>query len=207
MRRIALGLVGAALAWTGPGWAQAPTVQPESRNEKLDKKLEAQLAPVIKAWEAGWNQHDAKALSSLFTQDAVMINPGGDVARGPANIEQLLKEAHTGWMKDSQVTTRVVDLDQIVPGVLMVDQEMTITGALDPQGRPLPRIQSHLASVLKKEGGKWKVLHARAYRFQPPPAQAVGGSGESPESTGEPMQTPAPVQEGNPADSPSPPEE
>jgi uncharacterized protein (TIGR02246 family) len=148
-----------------------------ARNPAIDTQLEAQIEPVLNQFDEAWNRHDPVALASMFTDDAVLINPSGRQARGRAEIEQLFRDEQSTAMRETTFTHQLVDVRALTPTIVVVDEEITVTGALDPSGNPLPPMQVHGTMVMKKVGETWKVVDGRPYVFAQPPQLGVGGSG------------------------------
>ena len=191
MRQLVLGMVGAlALA----GAAQAKDARESSpttmRSEALDSDLAQQLKPALKEFEDAWNRHDPKAMAAAFSEDAVLINPSGRLARGHAEIEKLFEDEQRGVMKSTEFSHRLTDVRQIAPGVAFVDEEITITGARDPSGRALPDQHVHGVFLAAKQGGRWQVTEGRPYVFAPSGQRSVAsGAGPSGDSASGPQQS------------------
>ncbi len=205
MRRTIGSLLGALTLFASAAYAGDMSAKASTRNEALDAKAEKKIEPLRKQFEAGWNKHDAKALSAVFTDDAVVINPMGRVARGSSEIQKLFQDEHGGMMKGTNLTAKITDVREIAPGVLFVDQRMSISGINDPSGRMPANQEVHASMVISQKGGAWKVHEARAFAVQPEPEQGVGGAGMTPESTGEPMPAPAPEDQPMEEDKPTSP--
>src|SRR5438874_448023 len=47
-------------------------------------------------WTVAWDKHDPKLLASFWAEDGDLINPWGRHAKGPAEIEKLFTDEHTG---------------------------------------------------------------------------------------------------------------
>jgi uncharacterized protein (TIGR02246 family) len=71
-RRIVLAL--AVLAGLGLGVARADTP-------------EADVKAAYAAWDAAFNQGDAKAVAAFYTEDALFLPGSHDVIKGPAGVE------------------------------------------------------------------------------------------------------------------------
>jgi uncharacterized protein (TIGR02246 family) len=52
------------------------------------KAVEQQLQANEAKWNRAYAEHDAKALASMYADDAALANPGEDLVRGKAAIEQ-----------------------------------------------------------------------------------------------------------------------
>ena len=75
-------VVMSLLQWTLPHMGAA-----QSADEAAIRQVEAQQAEA-------WNQHDAHAYASLFTEDGDMVNVVGWWWKGRSEIERQLTEAH-----------------------------------------------------------------------------------------------------------------
>jgi len=51
--------------------------------------MEGQVKAAYEAWDAAFNQGDAKTVASLYTDDAMLLPPTHDVIEGTAGIEQF----------------------------------------------------------------------------------------------------------------------
>jgi ketosteroid isomerase-like protein len=65
-----VALLGLAMSFALPSFAQQTTADPQLRE---------QLLTLAKKFEDAWNNNDAVALSTLFTEDAVLIEDSGPV--------------------------------------------------------------------------------------------------------------------------------
>jgi uncharacterized protein (TIGR02246 family) len=54
------------------------------------EKDEAAILALERAYDAAWNAGDVRALIGLFTADAVVVNPRGEIARGRVELERVL---------------------------------------------------------------------------------------------------------------------
>ena len=139
--------------------------------EKQPAGPEAAVVKTGEAFFAAWNQHDVKNMVSHWADDATLINPMGRVAHGKAEIEKLFSDEQTGMFKAS--TAKMVEMKvtrQLGPGMALCDGDMTVDGALAPDGSAMPQMKMHLALIMVKKGAVWVLRDARPYAFiQPPP--------------------------------------
>jgi uncharacterized protein (TIGR02246 family) len=174
MTRFALGMVTTlALALAGAALAKDAGHGTAAGSPPLDDRLARQLQPTLKAFEDAWNRHDPDAMAAAFADDAVIINPSGRVARGRAEITQLFEDEHQrGMMKGTRFSQRVTGAREVAPGLVFVDEDMTLSGARDPSGQALPDQHVHGAMlVAKQQDGRWRVIEGRPYLLAP-----AGGS-------------------------------
>jgi ketosteroid isomerase-like protein len=80
MRRLHAALLGVSLCLAGPGTALAADAK---GNVKSD------VTAAYAAWDAAFNQHDAKALARAYEKKAELLPPTHEVANGPAEIEKF----------------------------------------------------------------------------------------------------------------------
>lgn len=47
-----------------------------------DESAAAAIAEITEAWDAGWNAGDGAAIAALYTEDAMLLPPGGEAISG-----------------------------------------------------------------------------------------------------------------------------
>lgn len=113
-----------------------------------------------------WNNGDAKAAATFFTEDGVRVGAMGDIAHGREQItaayDNLLNKAMPGAKVQMEKGT-----------VTMLTPELAIwRGGLEI-GRPdgsLP-IKGYVVQVMKKVQGRWLILEAHPKFFPTAPAK------------------------------------
>ena len=142
--------------------------------QKGGAKDEEAIKAVVNGFVDGWNKHDAKVLTGAFADDGSVINPGGRVARGKAEIEKLFTEEQAGPMlKDSTMAMTVSNTRMVKPDVAFIDIDADLAGMKSPDGKPMPG-KHHIAVVAVKKAGKWLLEDIRPYMFAwPPPGMAA----------------------------------
>ncbi|MFN8178936.1 MAG: nuclear transport factor 2 family protein [bacterium] len=149
----------------------ASTAMAAPAEKKMSTGPEAGVNAMGQAFFAAWNQHDVKSMVSHWADDATLINPMGRTAHGKAAIEALLSEEQTTVFKSS--TAKLMGLTvtrSLGPSMVLCDGEMTVDGAVAPDGAALPQMKIHLALLAAKRGADWVLQDARPYQFvQPPP--------------------------------------
>lgn len=187
MTRFALGMV-ITLALAGAAHAK-DTRSPgaEAGGTPVDERLVQELQPSLRSFEDAWNRHDPAAMAAVFAEDAVLINPSGRVARGRAEIARLFEDEHArGMMKGTRFSHRVTGTRQLAPGLVFVDEDMTLSGARDPNGQALPDQHVHGALLLARQpDGRWQVLEGRPYVLAPAGGpRGVAAAPRAPQSGG-----------------------
>ncbi len=130
---------------------------------------EQQIRNRADEFAAAWNKHDPQAMAAVWSAEGDLINPFGRKARGIADIVKLFQEEHTTAMKSSTFTVTSMSVRYIEPTLALADWDAEISGIMNPDGTPGPTTKPHVTSLLRKSGGKWWVLAARAMNFTPPP--------------------------------------
>jgi uncharacterized protein (TIGR02246 family) len=125
------------------------------------------------AFKAAWNQHDPKALSAVFTEDADHLDPWGQLDQGRPAIEKMLTERMTGKgpLRDSTIVVQTETVRFPTADTAVTDAEATLTGAYGPDGSKAPPMDMHVTNVWKKVGGSWMVYACRPYVKPAPPAK------------------------------------
>lgn len=131
---------------------------------------------------SAWNDHDAKALSSLFAQDAALAAPMHERAVGRADLERTFTRLHEGPMKASRMTTSVDSVRELSSDLVLIDMSHAVTGITPQDGQAAPPglMRTHSIIVAQREG---KELRIREMRVTPRPMgpmqPGVGGSGDA----------------------------
>ena len=110
---------------------------------------------------AGWNAHDAHVFASAFAEDADLTNVRGVGASGRYQIEQFHAQAFQKMFMHSHQTAEVKKIRFLKPDVAAVDVRWEMTGALTPDGNPIPNRSGLLDLVFTSSGGHWliSVMH------------------------------------------------
>jgi len=120
-------------------------------------------------WDAAWNKHDAKLMTSFFLADGDLINPFGRHAHGTAEIEKLFTEEQSGPMAGTTYKGMIENIRYIGDNVAIVDVAGEITGMKSPDGAAAPPFKHHVTWIAQKVGGKWVAFGARAFAFTAAP--------------------------------------
>jgi uncharacterized protein (TIGR02246 family) len=140
-------------------------------NPAVEAEIKARNDEFVNAW----NRHDAKALASLWAPDGDLINPFGQMAKGPAEVEKLFTNEHTGSgaLKKSTYKTTKMSVRPLSSDMALVDYEVEITGMASPDGKAQSALKPHVTSLMKKANGKWWIVSARAFELLPAPPMAA----------------------------------
>ena len=100
--------------------------------------------------QQAWNDGDATAFASEFTDDASYVIFAGIVSLGRAAIERDHEQVLQKWQRGSRMKMKVIEIREVAPEVAVVVTE----GGVGKGARiPLNKIQTF---VLVREGHVWK---------------------------------------------------
>jgi uncharacterized protein (TIGR02246 family) len=119
-----------------------------------DGPVRAAIEKENAAFSAAFARGDAAGLAAAYTDDAVVLPPDAEAARGKAAIEALLKGFITAGAKSLSLTT----VDVLASGGLAVE---TGTGVLKTQALNAAE-QSHSVKYVvvwkQQQNGSWKIF-------------------------------------------------
>lgn len=137
------------------------------------KKADTPDAAILKAEQAffaAWNQHDVKGMAACWADDATLINPAGRAAHGKAEIEKLFADEQSTMFKASTANLVGVKVTRSLgSNMVFCDGDVTVDGALAPDGTAMPQSKVHMAMIMTKKGSSWLMLEGRPYMFVPMP--------------------------------------
>ncbi len=124
----------------------------------------------LKSWVTAWNRHDARALASLHTEDAMTINRYGTLIRGRASAEEALSFllGPQGPFGDTVFPPmKIVALREIAPGVAIV-QSSWGAPVLGANGKTVPGQFNEmiLTYTLVKRGADWKTTQIDGHNVE-----------------------------------------
>ena len=144
-----------------------PATQPESAPPQVDPaQVRAAIDQANAKFEEAVQNQDAAALAALYTADAAVLPPGGEIVRGPAGAEELWGAVMSG------LGVKAVDL-QTVELEVSGDTAFEIGEAilsLEPEGEEPATQFAKYVVVWKKEDGSWK-LHWDIWNDKPAPEE------------------------------------
>ena len=102
------------------------------------------------AWMAAFDKGDAAAVAAMYTEDAYVLPPGGEMVKGRAAIEAFWRQA-AQQMTDAKLT--IVDLLPLGPEAAR--EIGTVT--LKTKSQPPQEIAGKYVVVWRKLGADWKL--------------------------------------------------
>ena len=149
---------------------------------------EAGLRAQTANWAKAFNGGDAKGVSALYAEDAVLLPPGAPAAKGRAAIQAHFAKDIAGTKAAGVVFNLNPNTDVGVSGNLGWESgtyTATMKGAVVESGKFL--------SVSRKQGGKWLYIRDTWNADAPPaPAAAPAAAASAPAAAPPPAAAPAP---------------
>ena len=129
-------------------------------------KDEAAIRAITQAWAKAYNAGDAKAVSGLYAEQAVLLPPGAPAAKGKAAIQAYFVK-DTAESAKAGVAFSVNTSDVGTSGDLAWESG---TYAVKDKSGASVEIGKYL-TVYKKSGGKWLIIRD-TWNADAPPAPA-----------------------------------
>lgn len=120
---------------------------------------DAAIRAVEAAYDRAWGDGDIVSLVACLAEDAVVVNPRGELARGHAEITRVLGEFLNGPAKGSKHRSLVSSVDFITEDVAIIDGEARIEDLAPHDGT----LVHHFTDVMVRRNGAWTIQHVRAY--------------------------------------------
>ena len=124
---------------------------------------EAAIRGLEAAYDAAWQQGDIDALVACLTEEAVVVNPRGQLARGRAEIATMLGVLLSGPAKGSKHTSQVWRVEFITEEVAIVDGEAVLDGFVVSDGPSKSSSSHRFTDVVVRGSEGWAIAHVRAY--------------------------------------------
>ena len=128
---------------------------------------EAEVRQVIAQMTAGFNAHDAKASTSMYTPDADLVTVRGERFRGTTEFEMGLASIFATRAREATHRTLNVSVRFILPNVALAHVTNELSGLIAPDGQRPPPHQELSLRVFVKEGGQWRVAAFHNTLVQP----------------------------------------
>jgi uncharacterized protein (TIGR02246 family) len=133
------------------------------KNPSSDRSAdEAAIRALEAAYDDAWNRGDAKALVSSLSDDAIVVNPRGQVANGKAEFERVISTLLAGEFKGTKHESTISRIHFPASDVAVVDGEAAV---IPPP--PAERITVKFTDVLIRQNGRWLITDVRAYVLLP----------------------------------------
>jgi uncharacterized protein (TIGR02246 family) len=143
--RSLLALAGFAIGFAAPTFAQ--------QKDTVDPQIAQQIRALAMQYEKAFNEHDAAAVSALFTEDAVWRTPQGTFY-GRHSIEQRMAKYHfQRWHSNNEV----INVDRVISVGDEVRAIGTWSNTVQETDGSTKDLDGHFTSVCVLEGDTWKI--------------------------------------------------
>ena len=159
---VLMAIVSAATVSLAVSYAMIGNAQPPSGHEDDEA-----IQKIIVETTAGFNAHDAKAATRMYTADADFVTVIGERYKGAAEIENGLANLFRGRNRDATLKPVNVTLRFIRPDVALAHVTNELSGVVGRDGQPLPPHQELSLRVFVKEAGEWRVTAFHNTRLKP----------------------------------------
>jgi uncharacterized protein (TIGR02246 family) len=129
----------------------------------LGRQVESQIRGVEASYDQAWRAGDISALLHCLTEDAVLVNPRGEVARGHVEIRRLLGAFLCGEARGTRHDSALQRIELVTDDVAVVDGEARITALSAQPAMRHDRYTHRFTDVLVRQRGQWLIAHVRAY--------------------------------------------
>ena len=120
-------------------------------------KDEQAIRDIILQMTEGFNKHDAKVATQMYTSDADFVNVRGDKYTGAVEIQQKLKEIFLTRAKQATLKTLNVSVRFVNPDLAIAHVTNELSGLVDSAGLTLPSHQELSVRVFIKENDNWRL--------------------------------------------------
>jgi uncharacterized protein (TIGR02246 family) len=128
----------------------------------MQSEDEQDIFMAVDAFAQKWNQGDASAAASFYTEDSVRVGAFGDIQHGREEIKAAFEKLFSQTMTGARVTQERGNVRMLSPELALWEGGLEI---VSPGDRP--PLKGYVVQVMKKVDGKWLVLEAHP-KFYPP---------------------------------------
>jgi uncharacterized protein (TIGR02246 family) len=127
----------------------------------IPSEQSAVMTDFVDAWDAA----DAPRIALLFEPDGRLVIPSGMELPGRPAVQQFYAAAFSHGYKGSKGGSTVTRATQFTPDLAMIEGGWTIDGAKKPDGSLREPESGQFATVIRKSGGKWRIVSLREMRL------------------------------------------
>jgi uncharacterized protein (TIGR02246 family) len=115
---------------------------------------DGELRRLSEAYAQAWAKGDAKAVTGLYTSEAIRIGPEGKIAVGRAAIEQALSEALRGPYRGTRIGLTSGQTTRAAQDAYVSEGNFLIVGGMPPAGTATRGRYIH---TLVRVSGRWLI--------------------------------------------------
>jgi uncharacterized protein (TIGR02246 family) len=118
-------------------------------------KDEAALKAIAAAFDQAWDKADAKAAAAQYSEDGWLVDPTGVSSQGREAIEKNFANIFAGPLKGTSSHLDVKGWESLKPEVALINLEQMVSGAMGPDGKPMPPLKLNIGCNAVKKASKW----------------------------------------------------
>jgi uncharacterized protein (TIGR02246 family) len=115
---------------------------------------DGEIRRLTEAYAQAWAKGDAKAVTGLYTSEAIRISPEGKVAVGRSAIEQALTEALVGPYRGTRIGLTSGQRTRAAQDAYVAEGTFLIVGGMPPPGTATRGRYMH---TLVRVSGRWQI--------------------------------------------------
>ena len=116
------------------------------------------IRKLVDSFVDAWNRHDVHAFAAVFAEDADFTNVRGVGAHGRAAVEEFHAPSFSTLFKSSRQTAKNIQIRFLTPDIASVDIRWEMTGAVGPDGAPIPLREGLLNWSVTRKESRWLIL-------------------------------------------------
>jgi len=120
----------------------------------------------VAAWEAAFNAGDGKGVADLYTEDAVLLPPGGERVHGRGKIATFWQGAIDSGLEGANLEA----VEVVQSGDLAYEVGRLSITAPGDGGEPTPVSGKYVVIWQRGDDGAWR-LHRDIWNLNPPPSE------------------------------------
>jgi len=126
---------------------------------------DAAIKEVVAGFNNGWNTHDAHAMCASLADDVHWVNWRGEALGTRQGVEDEHARLFADLYKNSHRIDTVKSISYLNPGLAMVDDYWTMTGARKRDGSDWPYRAGYSNFLMSKRDGRWIVIISHTADF------------------------------------------
>jgi uncharacterized protein (TIGR02246 family) len=149
------------------GLIMLTTVLATPLSARLQDPTEAELRRLAESYAQAWGKGDARAVTGLYTTDAIRVGPDGKIIVGRARIEQAMTAALTGPYRGTKINLIYGQTTRATQDAYVSEGTWHIAGGMTPAGAPT---RGRFLQTLVRVSGRW-LIAGDGVLSPPPPAK------------------------------------
>lgn len=133
----------------------------------MHSELFQQITTALDGCAQAWKTNDGAELGRHYTEDGSLVNPFGERADGRAALTAMYTEYFGGMLRGTTTSFEVARARPVGVDHAFVDARQVIRA---PDGSTV--LALHLAALMRREGGTWRLVDARPFSYATPGAPA-----------------------------------